>query len=75
MLNTNYIRLKNMEIGYALPPRIIKKIGINNLRVYVNGLNLKTWSKQDVLDPESINSSLQYYPQARILNTGVTVTF
>lgn len=75
MMNTNYIRLKNFEIGYSLPAGIGRRAGINNLRIYVNGLNLFTWAKQDIFDPESTNSSLQYYPQARIINTGVTVTF
>jgi len=75
MMNTNYVRLKNFELGYTLPSGIGKKAGINNLRIYANGLNLFTWAKQDIFDPESINTSLQYYPQARIINTGVTVTF
>ncbi len=75
MMNTNYVRLKNFEIGYSLPQGIGKKVGINNLRIYANGLNLFTWAKQDIFDPESTNSSLQYYPQAKIINTGVTVTF
>ena len=75
MLSTDYIRLKNVELGYTLPGNIGKKVGINSLRIYVNGLNLHTWAKQDIFDPESANSSLQYYPQARIINTGVTVTF
>lgn len=75
MMNTNYVRLKNVEIGYNLPVSIGKKVGINNLRLYVNGLNLITWANQNIFDPESVNSSLQYYPQSRIINTGVTVTF
>ena len=75
MMNTNYIRLKNFEIGYSLPAGIGKKLGINNLRVYANGLNLKTWSKYDFFDPEAASSNLQYYPQSRVINTGVTLTF
>jgi len=75
MMNTDYVRLKNLEIGYNLPENILKKVGISNLRVYLNGLNLITWAKQDIVDPESLNSSLQYYPQSRIINTGVAVTF
>ncbi len=75
MMNTNYIRLKNVEIGYNLPESIGRKVGINNLRLYVNGLNLITWANQDIFDPEAVNSSLQYYPQSRIINAGVTVTF
>jgi hypothetical protein len=73
--NTDYVRLKNVEIGYTIPANIGSRIGINNLRVYVNGLNLLTWDKTDVFDPESLNGNAQYYPQSRILNTGVSVTF
>lgn len=75
MMNTNYVRLKNLEIGYSLPSFIGKKVGINNLRIYANGLNLLTWAKQDIFDPESVSTDLHYYPQARIINTGVTATF
>lgn len=73
--STDYIRLKNVEIGYNLSPNLIKRIGISNLRVYANGLNLITWDKIGFLDPESLGGNVAYYPQARVINTGVTVTF
>jgi TonB-linked SusC/RagA family outer membrane protein len=73
--SSNYIRLKNVELGYNLPGNISKKIGMSNLRIYVSGLNLITWDKMKIWDPESISSDGQYYPQAKILNTGVRVTF
>jgi hypothetical protein len=75
MLSTDYVRLKNVEIGYNLPAALGKKVGITGLRIYANGLNLFTWADQDIFDPEAVNSSLQYYPQARVLNVGATVTF
>ena len=76
MLNTNYIRLKNFELGYTLPANLGKKAGISRLRFYVNGLNMLTWSHtKNIFDPESTSSSGQYYPQSKIINTGVTVTF
>ncbi|MEB2774739.1 TonB-dependent receptor [Algoriphagus sp. D3-2-R+10] len=73
--NTNYIRLKNLEIGYNLPVQITEKVGIKNARLYVNGLNLITWDKLKILDPESSSSNGQYYPQARVINTGLSVSF
>ena len=73
--NNNYIRLKNVELGYNLSANIAKSVGISNLRIYVSGLNLITWDKMKIWDPESTNGSGQYYPQGRILNTGVRVTF
>ncbi|MDB4923381.1 TonB-dependent receptor [Mucilaginibacter sp.] len=75
LLNTNYIRLKNAEIGFTLPASIGKKIGISNLRFYANGLNLLTWSKEKIYDPEATSSSGQYYPQARVINLGASVKF
>jgi TonB-linked SusC/RagA family outer membrane protein len=71
----DYIRLKNLEVGYTLPTTLTQKVGINNARIYVNGLNLFTIDKLKVYDPESSNETGQYYPQARVINTGISVTF
>jgi TonB-linked SusC/RagA family outer membrane protein len=71
----DYIRLKNLEIGYTIPSSVLSKIKVSNLRVYFNGLNLVTWDKLKVMDPESDNNGGQYYPQARVINAGLTVTF
>ncbi|WP_233553630.1 SusC/RagA family TonB-linked outer membrane protein [Algoriphagus lacus] len=73
--STDYIRLKNLELGYNLPSHISEKAGVRNLRIYVNGLNLLTWDKLDVYDPETVSATGQYYPQARIISTGLNVTF
>ena len=73
--SNNYVRVKNVELGYSLSPDICKKIGIASLRVYVNGLNLFTFDKIKIWDPESTNSSAQYYPQARVINTGIKAAF
>lgn len=73
--STDYIRLKNLEFGYTLPAAFGQKIGISNLRLYVSGYNLLTFSGLKAYDPEALNSLGQYYPPARILNTGVSVTF
>ncbi|GAA4442484.1 TonB-dependent receptor [Pontibacter saemangeumensis] len=75
MRSTDYIRLKNIELGYTLPAGIGQKIGLSALRVYVNALNLATWDKLKVYDPENVNANGQYYPQSRVINSGVTVTF
>jgi TonB-linked SusC/RagA family outer membrane protein len=74
-VSTNYVRLKNFELGYTLPSGIGKKFGISRFRVYANGLNMVTWSKEKIYDPESQNSDGHYYPQSKIINTGVLLTF
>ena len=75
--STDYIRLKNLEFGYTLPTALSSRIGLNNLRVYVSGLNLLTYSPtmKGLFDPESTSGSAQYYPQSRLLNTGLSVSF
>jgi TonB-linked SusC/RagA family outer membrane protein len=73
--SSDYIRLKNMEIGYTVPATIGSKIGISNLRFYLNGLNLFTIDKLKVYDPETDNANGQYYPQSRIVSGGLSVSF
>ena len=75
LFSKDYIRLKNLELGYTLPDNVVQKVRLGSLRVYINGLNLLTFSKQKVYDPEATASSGVYYPQSRILNTGLSVTF
>ena len=73
--SNNYLRLKNIELGYNLPSEIGKRVGVGSFRIYVNALNLLTWDKVKVWDPESTNQSGQYYPQSKIINMGVRVSF
>jgi TonB-dependent starch-binding outer membrane protein SusC len=72
---SNYTRLKNIEIGYNVPANLGKRAGISNLRIYANGLNLITWDKMKIWDPESTSGNGHYYPQARIIGFGVRLTF
>ena len=73
--SSDYLRLKNLELGYNLPHKLSDKAGIHAFRVYVSGLNIITWDKMKIWDPESTSGNGQYYPQARILNVGARITF
>jgi TonB-linked SusC/RagA family outer membrane protein len=75
LFDKNYVRVKNVELGYNFPASLTSKVGINGLRLYVNGLNLITWNKYKIFDPETTSGSGQYYPQARVINTGLRLTF
>lgn len=76
MVNTNYIRLKNLEIGWTLPKAWLAQTKfINYARLYVNGTNLLTFSPSKDIDPESTSSNATNYPQSKIINVGFTVTF
>jgi TonB-dependent starch-binding outer membrane protein SusC len=75
LFNKNYLRLKNIELGYNLPENILNKVKLSNLRVFLNGLNVFTIDKIKVYDPEATAESGVYYPQARVINAGFTLTF
>ncbi|WP_164849915.1 SusC/RagA family TonB-linked outer membrane protein [Mucilaginibacter limnophilus] len=66
----NYFRIKNVDIGYNFPNKLVSRIGITGLRVFVNGLNLYTFSGNDSIDPE-LNGAV--YPIQRVFNTGVNI--
>ncbi|MEO5889023.1 MAG: TonB-dependent receptor [Ferruginibacter sp.] len=73
--SSDYVRLKNVEIGYNLSPAILKRAGMASLRVFVGGVNLYTIDKMKIWDPESTSGDGTYYPQSRIINVGASVTF
>lgn len=72
--NTDYLRLKNLEIGYTFNLPGIQKAGISNLRIYANATNLFTIDGVKVQDPEA-NDTGREYPQRRVVNFGATITF
>ncbi len=75
LFSKDYIRLKNLELGYTLPTKLTDRVKLGTVRVYVNGLNLLTIDKMKVYDPEATAQSGVYYPQSRVLNTGLTLSF
>ncbi|MDR8392543.1 TonB-dependent receptor [Aliifodinibius sp. S!AR15-10] len=73
-LNTDYVRLKNLEIGYNAPSSFTSQIGLDRLRIYANGFNLLTFS-DFWMDPEAREASGSYYPQKRVINLGLSLSF
>ena len=74
--NASFLRLKNIELGYTIPmKRLLPKLNVSGLRFYVAGYNLLTLSELKFVDPETSDEGYQTYPQMRIINTGVKLTF
>lgn len=80
--SSDYLRLKNLEIGYNIPNGVINKVGIDALRIYFSGSNLFTFTSMVDWDPESpdysptsiwVNS--QVYPLMKVYNFGLALTF
>ncbi len=70
-----FMRLKNAEIGYTIPKKIIQKIGLSTVRLYIQGVNLLTFSKFKLWDPEANSAYGNVYPQMRTANIGLNVNF
>ena len=68
-----YLRLKNMDIGYTLPKSITNKYHFNDIRIFVAGSNLITWSKFKLWDPESAQPRGEEYPLTRSITMGLSV--
>lgn len=71
----DYLRLKNIEIGYDIPRTVLNNWGISNLRVYATGTNVLTFSHIDNFDPEVGSTSGISYPQMRLLTFGMHLRF
>jgi TonB-linked SusC/RagA family outer membrane protein len=74
MRDGSFLRLKQVEIGYALPANIQKRIRTSNCRIYINATNLLQFSKFDLWDAEMGGNGLGY-PVQRVFNIGLNVGF
>lgn len=76
LTNVHYIRLRNLELGYTLPAKFLKKYGISGLRVYADGSNLFSIDnvKQFQIDPEISSTNGLVYPQQKIYTVGFNLT-
>ena len=76
LMNGNYFRCKNIEIGYTLPKQWTDKANIQRLRLFFSGDNLCEITglyKHYKLDPECLGG--QMYPLQRSYSFGLNVTF
>lgn len=72
VVDASFVRLKNFSFSYLIQNEILKKIGMQNIRVFILGQNLLTFTQYIGLDPESSSSSL---PPLRTLTGGIDLIF
>ena len=75
--STDHIRLKSVTLGYVLPQKWTKAIGLNNARVFVAGNNLLTWAAYKDYDPEVADGGVTDWsiPALRSFTFGVELGF
>ena len=71
--NSDYIRLKNLEIGYNIPSSFTRKFYVEGMRIYFTGMNLFTFTKIEDFDPETTSATA--YPLNKIFNFGINIDF
>jgi TonB-linked SusC/RagA family outer membrane protein len=81
--NTSYLKLRNVQLGYALPARLLRSAGISRIRIYVSSENLLMISPFRIMDPESLTNGDPFfgyggtgaYPTTKKYLAGISVTF
>lgn len=73
MRNGAFLRLKNLNIGYALPRQWFSRLGVKQVQLFVNGTNLFSISGMDEMDPEQ--EKLDSYPLMRTFTGGLSINF
>jgi len=79
----SYLRLKNIQLGYSLPPTLLRRYKLEKLRLYVSAQNLLTLTDYSGYDPEigAVGTALElgidrgFYPQARTFLAGLQLAF
>ena len=73
--NTSYLRLKNVQLAYSLPKKWMKAIKFSNASVYLQGVNLLTFSKFKLWDVEQSDGRGDVYPNTKSYSVGINFSF
>ena len=78
LMDASYLNISNITVGYTLPQKWTRKIGINNARIYLACDNVYYWSRRQGFDPRySYSGSTNYanYSPMRTISGGVNLKF
>ena len=73
--DTDYLRLKNIELSYRLPDRWMKRIHLSNARIFIQGVNLLTFSSFKIWDVELGDGRGAKYPNIASVSLGINFNF
>jgi TonB-linked SusC/RagA family outer membrane protein len=75
LFKTDYIRLKQLTLGYDLPSSVTKRFNIEGVKFYVQGINLWTYTEWPSYDPEFTGDNFGIIPQSKNVTAGLQVRF
>jgi TonB-linked SusC/RagA family outer membrane protein len=71
--NGDYVRLKQIELGYSVPQKWLTRIKLDNIRLFARGYNLLTFQSKELDDRDPEVISAFSYPMQRLLNFGLNI--
>lgn len=75
LVNTNYLRLKDIQVGFNVPKTWLQAVHLGSARIYYSGANLLTFSKTPQgIDPEAPAGWGAYYPHVKTHSIGINIT-
>ncbi len=77
LYNGSFLRVKDLTLAYTLPKKVLSRIGLKNLRLYVSGLNLYCFNKVYGMDPErgTRGAAVAEYPITKSVIGGIEISF
>lgn len=76
VMDAQYVKLRNIQVGYTLPADLASRLGVQNMRIYLSGKNLWQWTPMELgLDPEYPGPVGDYYPQTKSISLGTNISF
>ena len=73
--NMSYLRFKNVQLGYTIPSKLLRRAGVTNLRIVGSAENLATFSSFRGLDPEKAGDANNLYPLNKSYSVAVNLSF
>ena len=75
--NVTQFRARTLQLGYTVPATVLQRVKIQKIRLYVNAYNLFSFDnlKEYGVDPESIDDNGLQFPQNKVINVGINLTF
>ncbi|MBO7557252.1 MAG: SusC/RagA family TonB-linked outer membrane protein [Bacteroidaceae bacterium] len=70
--NISWLKLRDCELYYKLPAKVIEPLKVSGAKVFVQGQNLLSFDNIDAMDAENLNTG---YPVMKSVNVGLSVTF
>ena len=74
LFDSDYFKIKALTIGYTFPKKWMDRVKIENLRIFLSGDNLYTFTKYPGVDPEYVNYD-NLYSSLRQYAVGLNISF